>query len=204
MSEIDALVEYFKKFPGIGPRQARRFVYYLLRQEPKDIREFTRHIEELREHIRVCPVSYAYFYAHNNETLSPVERDISRNNTILMVVSNDTDMENIEKQRVYSGKYFILGGLTSPTDSNPEESIRAKELIGGMQKRIETGLEEIILATPLNRDGEHTLDYLIHLLRPLVEKHNIKITSLGRGMSTGTELEYVDEHTMRSALENRK
>ncbi len=204
MSEIDTLAEYFKRFPGIGPRQARRFVYYLLRQEKDDIKYFTENISKLREHIRICPISYAYFYTQQNETRSPIERDASRDTSLLMIVSHDTDMENIEKQRVYNGRYFILGGLIPPTEMKPEEKVRAQELINGMSQRIKNGLKEIIIATPLTRDGEHTLEYLISILKPLKERHGLRITSLGRGMSTGTELEYVDEYTMRSALENRK
>jgi len=204
MSEIDTLAEYFKRFPGIGPRQARRFVYHLLRQDKEEIARFTKNISTLREYIRICPISFAYFYTQQNETLSPIERDPARDSALLMIVSYDTDMENIEKQKVYNGKYFILGGLVPPTEMKPEEKVRTQELINGMSDRINKGLREIIIATPLTRDGEHTLEYLISILTPLKEKHGLRITSLGRGMSTGTELEYVDEYTMRSALENRK
>jgi len=204
MSEIDILTEYFKKFPGIGPRQARRFVYHILRQDNSEIEKFTGLISDLKNNIRVCKMSYVHFYSTKNEELSQIERDPSRDNKVLMIVPTDTDMENVEKQRVYNGKYFILGGVISPTDTNPENKIRSRELISSLTKRIENGLTEIIVAMPVHRDGEHTIDYLIQLLEPLSRKHNIKISTLGRGMSTGTELEYIDEHTMKSALENRK
>jgi len=204
MTELDSLTEYFKRFPGIGPRQARRFVYYLLRQNKSDVENFTKSVLDLRDHIQVCEMSFCHFYRTGDEKLSPIERSIVRDNSILMIVSGDTDMENVEKQKVYSGKYFVLGGLITPTDTTPEDKIRSRELISSLSVRLKNGLKEIIIAMPIHRDGEHTTDYLLRLLEPLSRKHNIKISTLGRGMSTGTELEYIDEHTMKSALENRK
>jgi len=121
-----------------------------------------------------------------------------------MIVSNDVDFENIEKTKFYNGYYFILGGTVPILEKNPENRIRQKELLENVQKKIEMGLSEIIMALNYNPEGENTLTYLNEILKPLADKNNIKISTLGRGLSTGTELEYSDSDTIKNALKNRQ
>jgi len=202
MDAIDKLAEQFKRFPGIGPRQAKRFVYYLLRQNHNDVKRLTDSILNLKRNIKVCEDSFCHFYSENpHERLSPIARNPDRDDSVLMIVSSDTDMENIEKQKVYSGRYFILGGVIGALDEEPERKIRASELVRIVDKKSKNGLSEVIIALSANPDGDNTRDYVLAKLNPF---SNIKISTLGRGISTGTELEYIDEGTMKSALSNRQ
>jgi recombinational DNA repair protein RecR len=118
-----------------------------------------------------------------------------------MVVEKDVDFENIVKTGEYGGKFFILGGTIPILEREPTKRIRAKQLIEIVDRNKD--IEEIILALSVNPEGENTLQYVRKILEPLAEKHNIKITALGRGLSTGTELEYSDSDTLQNALKNR-
>jgi recombination protein RecR len=113
-------------------------------------------------------------------------------------------MENIEKSKSFNGKYFILGGTIPILEKTPERKIRLKELMNSVESKAKSGtLKEIIIATNLNPEGENTADFIQRTLRELSEKYNIKISKLGRGLSTGTELEYSDNETIKNALQNR-
>jgi recombination protein RecR len=120
-----------------------------------------------------------------------------------MIVSRDIDLDNIEKGHVFSGKYFVLGGLIPILDKFPEKRIRLKELLAIVEKHATKGLKEIILGLDANSEGEYTSDYVKKELSPIAEKYGIKISELGRGLSTGTELEYSDPETIKNALKNR-
>ena len=121
-----------------------------------------------------------------------------------MIVSHDVDFENIEKTHFYNGYYFILGGTVPILEKNPDKRIRQKELVENIERKISNGLSEIILALSYNPEGENTLTYLEQILKPITDKNNIKISTLGRGLSTGTELEYSDSDTIKNALKNRQ
>ena len=121
-----------------------------------------------------------------------------------MVVCRDVDFETIEKNHVYNGKYFILGGTVPVLEKMPEKKIRLSELLTTVEKRAEKdGLKEIIFAMSVNPEGENTLDFLKQSLLPIVQKYNLTMSTLGRGLSTGTELEYSDSDTIKNALKNR-
>ena len=119
-----------------------------------------------------------------------------------MIVEKDSDLESIKKSRVYNGKYFILGGLVPIVEKNTKSRVRIEELKEKIKKEKE--LQEIILAFSLSPQGDHTDPYVREQLREIIEKQNIKISSLGRGLSTGTELEYSDNDTLKNALKNRQ
>lgn len=126
-----------------------------------------------------------------------------------MIVSRDIDLQAMEKSRAYEGLYFVLGGTVPILDDAPQRRIRQTELEETVTSRSNdiaggSPLKEIIVATSVNPEGEHTALYIGTLLKPIAEGKNIKITTLGRGLSTGTEIEYSDADTIKSALENRK
>lgn len=205
MNSIEKLTEYFSKFPGIGPRQAKRFVYFLLTRNSGFLNEFTGLIGQLKKDIKICQ-SCSRFYASSNGNLNfcSICANPNRNQSILMVVGRDADLENIERVGDYDGVYFVLGGYVPILEKNPEQRIRIEKLLTLIQKKVANGeMKEIILALSLNPIGENTIEYLLEKLKPVVKKYSIKISTLGRGLSTGTELEYLDDSTFENAFKNR-
>ncbi len=209
MDTIQKLTELFKQFPGIGPRQAKRFVYYILSQPGGYGGDLSRLVSELKNDIVACDMCQRFFpknAAQNNggEPLCSICRDEKRDKTVLMIVSRDADLENIEKTKSFKGFYFVLGGSVPILDGNPEERIRQKELAAILPKRLSAGLKEVILALDYNPEGENTREYIEGLLGPLSIRHGFKISHLGRGLSSGSELEYTDPDTLKNALQNRR
>ena len=203
MDNTQKLIELFKEFPGIGPRQAKRFVYFLLNRNPAYANDLAKLMTEVRATVHNCDTCFRFFPNTINMTCS-VCRDQTRDKKTLMLVSHDVDFENIEKTHFYNGYYFILGGTVPILEKNPEKRIRQNDLVHTIEKKIKDGLTEIIMALNYNPEGENTLSYLTQILKPIVDKNNIKISTLGRGLSTGTELEYSDSDTIKNALKNRQ
>ena len=205
MDSTQKLIELFKEFPGIGPRQAKRFVYFLLTRPTGYSGELSKLIGEIKSHVVCCDSCFRFFTKNGSSpTTCPICQDEKRDKKIIMIVSHDVDFENIEKTGNYKGYYFILGGTVPILEKNPERRIRQKELLEIVDKKIQNSLSEIIIALNYNPEGENTLTYLSQILRPLAEEHSIKISTLGRGLSTGTELEYSDSDTIKNALKNRQ
>jgi recombination protein RecR len=121
----------------------------------------------------------------------------------MIIVSRDVDFENIERTKAFNGYYFILGGNLPVLEKNPETKIREKQLLTTIENRIPQGLSEIIIALDYNPEGEHTREYIEQKLRNNPLCTTIKITHLGRGLSTGSELEYTDADTIKNALKSR-
>src|ERR1035437_866029 len=207
MDIIDKLTEVFKEFPGIGERQARRFVYFLMSRNGDYGNNLSKLILELKKEVAQCKECFRFFIKGKK---TPPEDgqvcDICANTNIdsstLMIVEKDSDLESIRKSRVYHGKYFILGGLVPIVEKSTKSRVRIEEL----KKRISDNKEikEIILAFSISPQGDHTDSYVREQLKDLCEKQNIKISSLGKGLSTGTELEYSDNDTLKNALKNRQ
>lgn len=202
MSTIDSLAQAFMKFPGIGTRQAKRFVYFLLAQDPHYLENLASEIAELKKGIAQCADCYRYYPKTNSSTLCAVCAGYT-DNSMLLVVEKDTDFESVRRSGSYPGKYFILGGTIPVLDQDPASKIRIRELVSRVERGAKEGLSEIILALSANPDGDATRNYVAKALEPIAKNHNIKITTLGRGLSTGTELEYSDSDTLRNALKNR-
>ncbi len=204
MSALEKLALRFKDFPGIGPRQARRFVYFLLTRNKDYINELTSLIEEVKKEIKVCGTCRRF---HNGGSKSPQCKtcaDINRDKGLLMLVEKDIDLEAIEKSGGYEGYYFVLGGLVPILEKEPEKRIRQKELLALLEQKLKTNeLKEIIFAFAVNAEGENTVFYLNNLLQPIIGEKGIKTSTLGRGLSTGLEVEYSDPETLKSALKNR-
>ena len=198
MDSIHKLTEYFGEFPGIGPRQARRFVYFLLTRNTAYLEDVARLILDIKKSIHVCSSCYRFF--PGGGTLCPVCNDKSRDQSQLMIVSRDVDFEAVEKSRVYHGYYFVLGGTIPILEKEPEKKVRLKELKEKLKK---TEVKEIILSLNATAEGEHTVDFIRSFIKENFPTSNFKVSVLGRGLSTGTELEYADGETIKSALENR-
>ncbi|MEA2112815.1 MAG: toprim domain-containing protein [Patescibacteria group bacterium] len=204
MNSIDKLAEYFSKFPGIGPRQSKRFVHFLLTRNNGFLYEFTDLIKQLKKDVRICEQCSRFYSIKNNPGLCRICEDSNRDSSTLMIVAKDADLENIEKVGSYDGLYFVLGGLLPILERQPEQRIRIDKLLKLLNKKIEDKeLKEIILALSLNPEGENTIDYLSQQIKSVIGGYPLKISTLGRGLSTGTELEYLDDNTFENALKNR-
>ncbi len=204
INPLEKLITAFKRFPGIGPRQARRFVDYLLTENLMTVQNLARDIASLRTQTAQCESCYRFFFKNNNE--SPTNecqlcRDSSRDQSSLLVVAKDRDLEIIWQSGHYAGHFFVLGGLVPILDEAPENKIRLRELMQKIEQS-KTNLKEIIIALAANVEGDYTYEYLQSALKPYTET-GIKLSLLGRGLSTGTELEYSDAETIRNALKNR-
>jgi recombination protein RecR len=205
MDHLNRLHELFRQFPGIGPRQAKRFVYFLLSTSEGYRHSLAKEITELASRVTVCASCFRFFDRRDGSaTLCAVCADDSRDHAALMIVAKDVDLDAIEKSKVYGGYYFVLGNTLTLLDKAPEDKIRGAELAQTIEKRAKAGLREVILALSLNSEGERTREYVESLVSPLVKTHGLKVTILGRGLSTGTELEYSDAETIKNALESRK
>jgi len=204
MNPIEKLATYFKEFPGIGERQSKRFVYFLLHKNPNYVNDLGNNILSLKNLIHQCPSCFLFFEGDKNE-LCDICKDKKTDRTSLLIIEKDADYENIKKSKNYSGMYFILGGLAPIVTKETPSFIRLKELLSTIETRAKhDNLKEVIIALSLNPQGEHTDMYLREKMSPLQEKYGFKIVSLGRGLSTGTELEYSDGETIKNALRNRQ
>lgn len=194
---IEDLARAFERFPGIGPRQARRFVYHLLIQSSSERTRIADLIARLSENVRQCPECMRY--SHGEGLVCRLCADTSREDSVLLVVEKDQDLLAVERAGTYKGRYFVLGGVLTLSGKG---AIREKELIRAIETRKKKGLTEVILALSATAEGEHTVDRLREVVRPY--RDTLRITTLGRGLSTGVELEYSDAETLSGALQNRK
>jgi len=203
MDIIEKLTEIFKEFPGIGERQAKRFVYFLMARNPNYSESLSRAILELKKEISQCKECFRFFINEGNKSkFCDICSDEHLDNSLLMIIEKDSDLESVKKSRIYHGKYFILGGLVPIVEKNTRSKIRINELISKIKNT--KNLAEVILAFSLSPQGNHTDFYIRNQLKDICEIQNIKISSLGRGLSTGTELEYSDNETLKNALKNRQ
>lgn len=205
MNSFEKLAALFMKFPGIGPRQARRFVYFLLGQSETFRTELSRALAALSQDIAECSSCHRFFSRPKEGTLCEMCRSANTDHTTLLVVEKDADFETIKKTGAYRGRYFILGGSVPILEENPSGKIRARELFDEAKRQAAEGrLKEIIIATSANPEGDNTLAYLKKIIEPLAAHYSLSLSTLGRGLSTGTELEYSDTDTFKSAFENRR
>lgn len=204
MTSIEKLAEIFEKFPGIGRRQSKRFVYFLLTRNRGFLEDLSTNLLSLKKSIKVCGFCQRFYQSESDGfRFCKICGNNDRDSHVLMVVEKDADLENIEGTGSYNGKYFVLGGTVPILEEKPESKVRSSELLSLIENEVkESGLSEIILATSANPEGDSTNLYLLSILKPL-SQNGIKISTLGRGLSTGTELEYSDKDTIKNALESR-
>lgn len=197
------LVKLFQRLPGVGPRQAARFVVALLEQPEENLKEFGESINNLKRNIGFCGECFNISDSSNCHICRDAKRDRSK----IMVVEKVTDLESIEKTGLYKGLYHVLGGAINPL----EKIIPANLKIEGLERRVEnmskdglpaqTGDVELIIATNPNTPGETTALYLKDVF---AAKKGVFITRLGRGLASGSNLEYTDETTLKHALDYRR
>ena len=197
MDRVDELARAFERFPGIGPRQAKRFVYHLLASNAGDRSRLADLIQAIGGSVKQC-AECRRFWSGAGE-LCPYCADPSRNDAQLMLVERDQDLLAMERAGTYRGRYFVLGGVLTLSGKG---AIRERELIERVERRSNAGLEEIILALSATSEGEHTSEHIRSLLQPL--RGHIRLFELGRGLATGSELEYADKETLSAAFTNRK
>ena len=197
MDPIERLASLFEKFPGIGPRQAQRFVQYLLRSSSSTRREMIDILQSLGSAVYQCPECMRYFPGKGE--VCGICGNPERDRAALAVVASDADLAALERSGTYRGLYFVLGGTISLA-SEKTNGLRLKQLLDSLPRRKD--LDEVILAFPANPEGDATAARVRDEI--IAQTPQMKITTLGRGLSTGSELEYADPETLRSALETRR
>ena len=197
-SSIQRLIQLFSKLPTIGSRTASRFVFYLLKTPKEEIKELAENILSLQENIKQCSSCFNFFEPKKEKTVCSICSDLSRDKSVLCLVEKEADLLAIEKTNKYKGVYFVLGGTISVLQNKKVKRIRNQELKNRIIK--DSKIKEIIIATNSTTEGVATALYLEGLLKPF----NRKITKLARGLPVGGELEYSDEETLSTALEQRK
>ncbi len=204
MDAIERLTSLFERFPGIGPRQAQRFVQFLLRSSPALRSELVDALQSLGNGVHQC--SECMRFHAGAEKLCSICSNPERNAELLAVVASDADLAALEYSHNFRGNYFVLGGTISLA-SEKTSNLRVKQLLTSIPSRLKKGLKEIILAFPANPEGDATAikvrEELLKYGGP-TSVNSLTITALGRGLSTGSELEYADPETIKSALESRK
>lgn len=203
MNNLDKLINYFEQFPGVGARQARRFAFHILTIPPADTAEMAELIKNAQATVTECSSCRRFFAVSNGESLCSICSDGTRDITKLTVVERDVDILPIERAGVYDGLYFVLGGTAPLLDNKNSEKLRAGGLKRIVEERLEQGLSEVVLAFSVNPDGENTARFVSSVLKELPGIEAVTISELGRGLSTGSELEYADPETIKNAFKNR-
>ncbi len=187
-----------KLLPGVGPRQAARFVLALMQKTDTELEELGNSIVNLHSEISFCNICFNISDNHNCRICSDKKRDRSK----IMVLEKITDLDSIEKSGLFNGLYHILGGAINPVDGIMPENLKFPELakrVEGAKK--DHGSVELIVATNPNSSGETTAMYIRDMFK---NKKDIKITHLARGLASGSHIEYIDDITLKNALEFRK
>lgn len=194
-SALEDLIEALSSLPGVGPRTAERYAYYLLRADTSKAAKLSDTLQALHGQITHCPKTFALI--EKGKQYSDLYTDPSRDKSIVAVVAEPFDIVALEKTGQYKGTYHVLGGLVSPIDNIGPEQLRISELI----KRIdEDKVKEVILATNASVEGESTALYI----QQEIGGRKVYLTRLARGLPIGIDLEYADQITLTRALEGRQ
>ncbi|MEI6316412.1 MAG: toprim domain-containing protein [bacterium] len=202
MDTLKKLQELFKRFPGIGERQAMRFAYFLATADRGYIDTLTETIEALKMNVKRCGRCFALSEKIVNG-MCIVCADPKTNKEQLLVIEKDADRERFIKSRTYNGTYFVLGGLAPAIEKDFASHIRTRELLTLISKEMNQGLSEVILALSATPDGERT-NALLKVELGKISEDTLKVSILGKGLSTGTEIEYSDADTLLNALQSRR
>jgi recombination protein RecR len=187
------LVDELGRLPGIGPKSAQRIAFYLLKAAPEDAKRLAKAVVEAKERVSWC--RRCFNFAEGD--LCAYCRDDRRDATMLCVVEEPRDIVAVERTQEYRGRYHVLLGAISPIEGIGPEQLKVKELLARVA---DEGVQEVILATNPNIEGEATALYLAQLLKPL----GLRVTRIASGLPVGGDLEYADEVTLGRALEGRR
>jgi recombination protein RecR len=190
---VSRLIEELNKLPGIGPKSAQRLTYFMVRMPEKEARVLAEAILAVKEKIILCSTCCNI----TDSDPCPICCGEERERTKLCVVEEPLDILPMERTREYTGLYHVLHGVISPMDGIGPDDLKIKELL---QRLEDGGVEEVILATNPNLEGEATAMYLHRLIAPL----GVRVTRLARGLPYGADLEYADDATITRALQGRQ
>ncbi len=191
---VQDLIDELGRLPGVGPKGAQRIAFHLLNSDEVDVRRLAEVLIEVKEKVRFCSVCGNVAEGE----LCAVCRDPRRDMSIICVVEEPKDVVAIERTREFRGRYHVLGGAISPIDGIGPEQLRTRELV---QRLADESVDEVILATDPNLEGEATATYLSRLLKPM---GRLTVTRLASGLPVGGDLEYADEVTLGRAFEGRR
>ena len=190
---IQDLIDELGRLPGIGPKSAQRIAFHIIQSERVDVSRLADVLRTVKERVKFC-IECGNI---SEEELCRICRDPRRDGSLICVVEESKDVMAIEKTREFRGKYHVLGGAISPIDGIGPENLRIREL---MVRLGDTTIQELIIATDPNLEGEATASYLIRQIKPL----GIKVSRLASGLPVGGDLEYADEVTLGRAFEGRR
>ena len=201
METLKRLQQLFKRFPGIGERQAMRFAYFLATADDAYVRDLSETLASLRKNVRRCARCYALSENIQNG-LCPVCNDKTRDASMVLIVEKDADRDRFITSKTYSGTYFILGGLAPAIEKDAAAHIRLDELARLIESESKDKLKEVILALSATPDGDRT-EALVLARIEKIPQVAVTVSMLGKGLSTGTEIEYSDADTLGNALKSR-
>jgi len=193
IKSIETLINEFRKFPGIGPKSARRIVFFLLKQSEGEIEGFADALVDMKKKVKFCKNCYNL----SEEEECPVCKNNSRNTGTICIVEKPSDVLVIEGTGEYGGLYHVLGGLLSPIDNIGPEELKIPQLIERISK---LNISEVIIALNPTVEGDSTATYLSKTLKP----SGVKITKLASGLPVGGDIEYADQITIGRAISGRR
>jgi recombination protein RecR len=190
---VQTLIDEFGKLPGIGPKSAQRIAFHLLKMSADDAGRLAHAITDAKARVRFCERCFNVA----DDVLCPICADDRRDSTVICVVEESRDIVAVEKTGEYRGRYHVLLGAMSPLEGIGPEQLKIRELLTRLEPE---GVEEIIVCTNPNTEGEVTAMYLARLLKPL----GLRVTRIASGLPVGGDLEYADELTLGRAIEGRR
>ena len=190
---VQSLIDELGRLPGIGPKSAQRIAFHLLKVSAEDANRLAHAIRDAKEKVRFCERCFNVAEG----TLCPICADDRRDSSVICVVEESRDIVAIERTGEFRGRYHVLLGAMSPLEGIGPEQLKIRELLSRLGPE---GVEEVIVCTNPNTEGEVTAMYLARLLKPL----GLKVTRIASGLPVGGDLEYADELTLGRALEGRR
>jgi recombination protein RecR len=190
---IQDLIDELSRLPGIGPKSAQRLAFYMVKAPPQDAKRLAEAIVAAKERVRFCKECFSV----SEGDLCRICRDPGRDSSVICVVEESKDQGAVEKAGVIKGRYHVLGGAISPLEGIGPDDLRVQELLDRVGR---DHVQEVILATNPNLEGNATAMYVAALLKPI----GVKVTRLASGLPVGGDLEYADEVTLGQALEGRR
>lgn len=188
---IERLIEYFRNLPGVGKKTAQRYAFYILENSKEKVQNFANALLEVKEKVKLCRECGNY----SSSEVCPICQ--KRNRKIICVVQEPKDIVSMEKVKTFEGVYHVLFGCINPLENKGPNDIRIKELLARVTK---DEVQEVIMATNPDVEGEATAMYIAKVLKPL----GVKVTRLAQGISMGSDIEFADEITLEKALRARQ